>query len=186
MYIRVTYRESFALTTPLNRVMRFFSKKIWPCGLSYLFFADFLTNRFLINFIQTILLYSHVILNILRHLASNRQNNLAVHGHSLIQAIKTPKNYYNIVRFYAWLIGIFLLRAIWRYGQSDMFFSNIKILHQCRLYGAADNPQEITLTIFIEHPSQEPRTLMLQGYNESRLKSSFRKFYGRYNYRVFD
>ena len=23
--------------------------------------------------------------------------------------------------------------------------------------------------------------LMLQGYNESRLKSSFRKFYGRYN-----
>ena len=28
--------------------------------------------------------------------------------------------------------------------------------------------------------------LMLQGYNESRLKSSFRKFYGRYNDLVCD
>ena len=28
--------------------------------------------------------------------------------------------------------------------------------------------------------------LMLQGYNESRLKSSFRKFYGRYNVLVCD
>jgi hypothetical protein len=28
--------------------------------------------------------------------------------------------------------------------------------------------------------------LMLQGYNESRLKSSFRKFYGRYNGLVCD
>jgi hypothetical protein len=27
---------------------------------------------------------------------------------------------------------------------------------------------------------------MLQGYNESRLKSSFRKFYGRYSDLVFD
>jgi hypothetical protein len=27
---------------------------------------------------------------------------------------------------------------------------------------------------------------MLQGYNESRLKSSFRKFYGRYNDLVWD
>jgi hypothetical protein len=27
---------------------------------------------------------------------------------------------------------------------------------------------------------------MLQGYNESRLKSSFRKFYGRYNDLVCD
>jgi hypothetical protein len=29
-------------------------------------------------------------------------------------------------------------------------------------------------------------TLMLQGYNKSRLKSSFRKFYGRYNDLVCD
>ena len=28
--------------------------------------------------------------------------------------------------------------------------------------------------------------LMLQGYNESRLKSPFRKFYGRYNNLVCD
>ena len=28
--------------------------------------------------------------------------------------------------------------------------------------------------------------LTLQGYNESRLKSSFRKFYGRYNDLVYD
>jgi hypothetical protein len=27
---------------------------------------------------------------------------------------------------------------------------------------------------------------MLQGYNKSRLKSSFRKFYGRYNDLVYD
>jgi hypothetical protein len=30
------------------------------------------------------------------------------------------------------------------------------------------------------------KKLMLQGYNESRLKSSFRKFYGRYNDLVCD
>jgi hypothetical protein len=30
------------------------------------------------------------------------------------------------------------------------------------------------------------KKLMLQGYNESRLKSSFRKFYGRYNDLVRD
>jgi hypothetical protein len=55
--------------------MRFFPKKIWPCGLSvgagYLtnFLLYSLTNGFIINFIQTILLYSYVILNILRHFA---------------------------------------------------------------------------------------------------------------------
>jgi hypothetical protein len=59
----------------------FFPKKFGPaCGLSvdagYLtyFLLISLTNGFLINFIQTILLYSYVILNILRHLASNQQN----------------------------------------------------------------------------------------------------------------
>jgi hypothetical protein len=30
------------------------------------------------------------------------------------------------------------------------------------------------------------KKLMMQGYNESRLKSSFRKFYGRYNDLVCD
>jgi hypothetical protein len=30
------------------------------------------------------------------------------------------------------------------------------------------------------------KKLMLQGYNESRKKSSFRKFYGRYNDLVYD
>jgi hypothetical protein len=39
--------------------------------------------------------------------------------------------------------GIFLLRAIWRCGLSDMFFSNIKKLRQCGLCDAVGNPQEI-------------------------------------------
>jgi hypothetical protein len=57
----------------------FFPKNNWPCGISigagYLtyFLLYSLTNGFLINFIQTILLYSYVILNIFRHSVSNQQ-----------------------------------------------------------------------------------------------------------------
>jgi hypothetical protein len=67
---------------------------------------------------------------------------LVAHGHSFIQTIKKD---YDTVKLYAWPIGIFQLRAIWQCGQSGMFFSNIIILHQCGLYGAAGNLQEITV-----------------------------------------
>jgi hypothetical protein len=76
--------------------------------------------------------------------------NLAVHGHSFIQAIKTSKIYLDTYEFYSWPIGIFLLLAIWRCGQSGMFFSNIIILHQCGLYGAASNSQEITILVTVK------------------------------------
>ena len=40
----------------------------------------------------------------------------------------------------------------------------------------------LILKMFLKSSFQfVPRALTLQGYNESRLKSSFRKFYGRYN-----
>jgi hypothetical protein len=39
---------------------------------------------------------------------------------------------------------------------------------------------------FSERRGLLAKKLMLQGYNESRLKSSFRKFYGRYNDLVCD
>jgi hypothetical protein len=67
---------------------------------------------------------------------------VAVYGHSFIQAIKTTKNCYDTVKFHAWIIDIFLPRAIWWCGLSGMFFSNIKNLCQCGLYGAAGNLQE--------------------------------------------
>jgi hypothetical protein len=71
---------------------------------------------------------------------------LDAHGHSFIQAIETIKNYYNtvlIIRManrYIPTAGNLAVWAIW-YG----FFSNIIILHQCGLYGAAGYPQEITV-----------------------------------------
>ena len=37
------------------------------------------------------------------------------------------------------------------------------------------------MMIFFKANQLLTKKLMLQGYNESRLKSSFRKFYGRYN-----
>jgi hypothetical protein len=39
---------------------------------------------------------------------------------------------------------------------------------------------------FLKRGKLLTKKLMLQGYNESRLKSSFRKFYGRYNGLVCD
>ena len=39
---------------------------------------------------------------------------------------------------------------------------------------------------FFKRGQQLTKKLMLQGYNECRLKSSFRKFYGRYNDLVYD
>ena len=39
---------------------------------------------------------------------------------------------------------------------------------------------------FLKRGQQLTKKLMLQGYNESRLKSSFRNFYGRYNDLVCD
>ena len=44
-------------------------------------------------------------------------------------------------------------------------------------------PVSISMT---GHHSLSTNKLMLQGYNESRLKSSFRKFYGPYNDLVCD
>ena len=39
---------------------------------------------------------------------------------------------------------------------------------------------------FLKRGQLLTKMLMMQGYNESRLKSSFRKFYGRYNDLVCD
>ena len=39
---------------------------------------------------------------------------------------------------------------------------------------------------FLKRDQLLTKKLMMQGYNESRLKSSFRKFYGRYNDLVCD
>ena len=39
---------------------------------------------------------------------------------------------------------------------------------------------------FLKRGQLLTKKLMMQGYNESRLKSSFRKFYGRYNDLVCD
>jgi hypothetical protein len=77
---------------------------ICRCGLSDFFFAGFFQDKFCINFMHPILLYGYFILNILRHLASNQLNlvsNVAVYGHSFIQAIKTTKNCYDTVKFHA-------------------------------------------------------------------------------------
>ena len=42
------------------------------------------------------------------------------------------------------------------------------------------------MMIFFKRGQLLTKTLMLQGYNKSSLKSSFRKFYGRYNDLVCD
>jgi hypothetical protein len=58
-------------------------------------------------------------------------SNLVVFGHSFIQTIKTTKNCYDTVTN-----RYILPLAIWHFGLSDMFFSDIEILHQHGLYGA--------------------------------------------------